>query len=96
MSWAATPGATWGFVAGTAALRTDPLGDGVRRMLGEVQRDVRSVGLEFTHTVRTWYYIGDILGAANHGSRYERFNAARNEFYRDKWPDLCRTPASTA
>jgi len=92
---ASTPAATWGFVGGMTAPQSEPLGHGVRRMLNEAQRDLRSAGLEFGQMVRTWYYMGHILGAGERGPRYEQFNASRNEFYRDKWPDLCRTPAST-
>jgi enamine deaminase RidA (YjgF/YER057c/UK114 family) len=92
---ASTPSATWGFVGGMAAPDETPLGDGGRAMLREVAARLREAGLEFARTVRTWYYLRDILGTDEHGGRYAEFNALRNEFYRDMWPDLCRSPAST-
>ena len=95
VTWATTSDATWGFVGGMATSRDEPLAGGVERMLKDVQCDLRSGGLEFEQMVRTWYYIGGLLRSGDDGLRYEQFNASRNEFYRDKWPDLCRTPAST-
>ncbi|HRU04690.1 MAG TPA: hypothetical protein P5137_02810 [Candidatus Brocadiia bacterium] len=95
-SWVCTPAATWGFVGGAArGGRAGPSGEDVRRMLDGAQRGLRLAGLDFAHMVRTWYYIGGLLGPAAQGSRYDEFNAARNAFYKDKWPDLLRTPAST-
>ena len=90
-----TPSATWGFVSAAAGVTNDAPGAGTRRVLNRVQRDLLDAGLDFGHTVRTWYYIGDILGAAGDGNRYERFNETRNACYRELWPDLCLTPAST-
>ena len=87
--------AKWGFVGGMASAEGEPPGEGVRRILGEARRELCPTGLAFAQMVRTWYYIGDILGTDKEESRYDQFNAARNEFYRDIWPDLCRSPAST-
>jgi len=92
---AATRAATWGFVGGMATADGEPPPAGVHRILGQARDALRRAGLTFEQMVRTWYYIGDILGAEDTDSRYDQFNAARNEFYRDMWPDLCLSPAST-
>lgn len=95
VTWSDTPAARWGFVGGMATADREPIGSGVRRMLSEAQNELHAAGMDFAQTVRTWYYIGDLLGARGDGTRYDRFNAARNAFYRDKWPNLCLSPAST-
>jgi len=87
--------AKWGFVGGLATAESESPGRGVHRILSEARDELCLAGLAFEQMVRTWYYIGDILGAGEEESRYDQFNAARNEFYRDMWPDLCRSPAST-
>ena len=87
--------AKWGFVGGMATAEGESPGRGVHRILNEARRELCPAGLAFEQMVRTWYYIGDILGAGEEESRYDQFNASRNEFYRDMWPDLCRSPAST-
>jgi len=92
---ASTRTATWGFVAGMETAEAEPPGEGLGRVLSEAERELHRAGLSLAQMVRTWYYIGDILGAGESQSRYERFNAARNQFYRSNWPDLCRSPAST-
>ena len=58
-------------------------------------RSCRKGGFEFCQVARTWYYIGDLLGAADSGTRYDRFNQARNEFFGSIWKDLRYSPAST-
>ena len=90
-----TPAGKWGFVGGMESTEDEPPGRSVQRILGEAQQELRRAGMALAQMVRTWYYIGDILGTRGKGSRYAQFNAARNEFYRSNWPDLCRSPAST-
>jgi len=92
---AGTRSGTWGFVGGVEIGETEPPGTGLSRILNEAQRELHRSGLTLEQTVRTWYYIGNILGSGEKETTYDRFNVARNEFYRDIWPDLCRTPAST-
>jgi len=92
---ACTGTATWGFVGGLQTGEDEAPCEGVHRMLREAQREFTRIGLDFRQVVRTWYYIGNILGIEEGEHRYSRVNRARNEFYHDKWPDLCHTPAST-
>jgi len=95
VSWVETGAATWGFVGGTGAVLGRAGNHSVQSMLSDAQRDLCPAGLEFGQMVRTWYYIGNLLGAAGNGNRYELFNASRNAVYRNQWPNLCLTPAST-
>lgn len=92
---ASVGGATWGFVGGMGAGEDEAPYEGILRVLGEAARELERAGLEFGQVVRTWYYMGDILGSGPKGTRYDQANRARNEFYRDKWPDLRLCPAST-
>ena len=90
-----TPTATWGFAGGMEIAGDEPPGKGLSRILSEARHELHRGGLSLARMVRTWYYIGDILGTGERESPYDRFNAARNECYRTNWPDLCRSPAST-
>jgi enamine deaminase RidA (YjgF/YER057c/UK114 family) len=92
---AALGGLTWGFVGGLETGAEDGPHAGICRLLGLAQRELQHSGLQFRQVVRTWYYVGDILGPAADGTRYHEANRARNEFYPGKWPDLRQTPAST-
>ena len=91
----ATRAAKWGFVGGLETADAEPPGKGLSRILNEAQDELQRSGLTLARMVRTWYYIGNILGTGEQESPYDRFNAARNAFYRHNWPDLCRSPAST-
>jgi enamine deaminase RidA (YjgF/YER057c/UK114 family) len=95
LALATPPSAAWGFIGGTTASPTVSGGESVGRLLRQVQGELRAVGLDFQRIVRTWFYIGGILEPMEGGTCYDSFNAARNEFYRDKWNDLVRSPAST-
>jgi enamine deaminase RidA (YjgF/YER057c/UK114 family) len=39
--------------------------------------------MRLDQTIRTWFYLGDILASEGEKRRYERFNAARTDFYAD-------------
>lgn len=91
-SWGA---ATWAFMGGYQTGEAETPYDGVHRILRNAHQDFACVGCDFRKVVRTWYYIGNILGSDGAEIRYDRVNRARNEFYRDKWPDLRLSPAST-
>jgi len=88
-------GVVWGFVGGMEAGEGETSHDGVHGVLSRVQQELERVGLEFGQFVRTWFYIGNILSSEKDETRYDGANRARNEFYRDKWPDLHLSPAST-
>ena len=42
---------------------SEPPGEGLGRVLSEAERELHRAGLSLAQMVRTWYYIGDILGA---------------------------------
>jgi enamine deaminase RidA (YjgF/YER057c/UK114 family) len=50
--------------------------ESMRRLLG-------SAGARFEDVVRTWLYLGDIVGPDGFTQRYKELNRARTEFYRD-------------
>ncbi|MHC4592831.1 MAG: chorismate transformation enzyme, FkbO/Hyg5 family, partial [Planctomycetota bacterium] len=85
----------WAFLGGQETGNGDEIPDGVPRMLSQARAQLADAGFPFSGLVRTWYYIGSILGAGEDGPRYEEFNQARNRFYRSTWRDLCSSPAST-
>jgi enamine deaminase RidA (YjgF/YER057c/UK114 family) len=41
-------------------------------------------GFGFDHVVRTWLYLGDIIGLEDQATRYHELNLARDEFYQDR------------
>ncbi len=88
-------GVQWGFIGGLSTGETNAPYENTLGVLKEAQKGFASAGFDFGQVVRTWYYIGDILGAEAGESRYDGVNRARNEVYKDKWPDLTLSPAST-
>ncbi len=88
-------GVNWSFVGGLEAREDEPPGEGALHVLCMAEDILNRSGTDFRRIVRTWYYMGNILMPLDGEPRYNYFNQARNEFYRDKWPDLCATPAST-
>ena len=53
--------------------------DAFRRM----SRHLADAGVRFDHVVRTWLYLGDIVGPEGETQRYKELNRARTDFYRD-------------
>ncbi len=87
--------AQWGFIGGFDVAQDEGPYGGVTRALQEANATVEREGFRFGDVVRTWYYIGRLLDDADAGSRYDRFNQARNEFFARIWKDLRYSPAST-
>jgi len=48
-----------------------------------MQRRLADRGVSFEQVVRTWLYLGDIVGAEGDTQRYKELNRARTDFYRD-------------
>ena len=46
-------------------------------------RDLESSGFRYDQVIRTWLYLGDIVGLEAGGLRYDALNRARSDFYRD-------------
>jgi len=63
-------------IAGTTPDRPLPLPDQARRMFETAEKVLSACGFSYPQVVRTWIYIGDILGW------YSSFNAVRTEAYR--------------
>ena len=48
----------------------------------QMQADLASVGVKFDQIVRTWLYLGDIVGPENDTQRYKELNRARTDFFK--------------
>jgi enamine deaminase RidA (YjgF/YER057c/UK114 family) len=48
-----------------------------------MNEELSARGLRFDQVVRTWLYLGDIVGAEGQFHRYMELNRARTDFYRD-------------
>jgi len=88
-------GARWVFAGGIEDREGEPFDKAALAVLAEAKERFGQAGMSFSDSVRLWYYVGGILGRQGRQSRYGLFNRARNEFYSDKWHDLCLSPAST-
>lgn len=95
VSLASSDGVTWAFLGGLETAEGEDLHEGTRRILKKAQELFSRGGGNFNRTVRTWYYIGNILGSDKGSLRYDQANRARNDIYADMWPDLRLSPAST-
>lgn len=72
--------ATFAILQNIQGLSADPQADNApsaqtQRMLEKADHLLASTGLRYEHTVRTWFYLSDILGW------YGDFNRVRNEVY---------------
>jgi enamine deaminase RidA (YjgF/YER057c/UK114 family) len=85
----------WAFISGIESFNAAFLNEKVDQGLHEIARLLNAHGFEFNHVIRTWYYVGDILGAEHGTPRYDRMNRARNDFYGTVWGDRSLYPAST-
>jgi enamine deaminase RidA (YjgF/YER057c/UK114 family) len=59
-------------------------------LFSQMNLAVTHANMEFTNTVRTWFFINEII------PQYKRFNTFRNHFFRDKNIFNAVIPASTA
>ncbi|MBN1911792.1 MAG: dioxygenase [Pirellulales bacterium] len=50
---------------------------------GRVGRLLADAGARFDHVIRTWLYLGDIVGPEGDTQRYKELNRARTDYYRD-------------
>lgn len=49
----------------------------------QAQRELAPYGVSYDHVMRTWLYLGDIVGPEGDTQRYKELNRARSDFYRD-------------
>jgi enamine deaminase RidA (YjgF/YER057c/UK114 family) len=54
--------------------------DAFRRLEGELA----ACGFRFDQVVRTWLYLGDIVGLEDEVPRYQKLNLARSDFFQDR------------
>jgi enamine deaminase RidA (YjgF/YER057c/UK114 family) len=87
-------GATWIHLAGISAT-TGAAGvhDGSLEVFGEAARRLAARGSCYENVVRTWLYLGDIVGREAETTRYQELNRARSGFYRDLRFGAGLTPA---
>lgn len=53
---------------------------------------LQSVGIRFEQVIRTWLYLGDIVGPEGNTQRYKELNRARTDFYKDIRFSAANTP----
>ena len=66
-----------------------PRGEQTRDVLEQMERGLAEAGLKFSHVIRTWFYLKDILGW------YGEFNQARTAFFEERGVFKGLLPAST-
>ena len=54
--------------------------DAFRRL----ERELAACGFRFDQVVRTWLYLGDIIGLEGQVPRYQKLNLARTDFFQDR------------
>ena len=64
-------------------------GEQTRDVLEQMERGLAAAGLKFSHVIRTWFYLKDILGW------YGEFNQARTAFFEERGVFRGLLPAST-
>ncbi|NUQ65428.1 MAG: endoribonuclease L-PSP [Pirellulales bacterium] len=68
----------------------------------QMSRMLANRRLRYEQVVRTWLYLGDIVGAEGETQRYKELNRARTDFYRPfafgmgRTPPCCRPPVYPA
>lgn len=60
-----------------------------REVFEQMEEALRGQGMNFSHVVRTWFYLNDILGW------YDQFNAERSAFFTERGVFRGVVPAST-
>ena len=49
----------------------------------QAELELAAHGFRYDHVLRTWLYLGDIVGPEGETQRYKELNRARTDFYRD-------------
>lgn len=76
-------GVSWIHVAHATPSTSDPrLYARTLSAFREVAERLRSLGVGFDRVVRSWLYLGDIVGLEDGLQRYHELNRARTDFYR--------------
>jgi len=86
-------GTTW---IHAANLFPDPLTEGVyaRSLITfeKISQMLAKCNVRYDEVIRTWLYLGDIVGPEGDTQRYKELNRARTDFYRNFTFGLGRTP----
>jgi enamine deaminase RidA (YjgF/YER057c/UK114 family) len=61
--------------------------------LRQAQGQLEAHGFAFQQLVRTWLYLGDIVGLEGDTQRYQELNRARSDFYRGPRFGNCHVPS---
>lgn len=78
-------GIRWIYAGGVEAVNAGSgnAHDESRAVLERLQRRLGDAGVAFDHVVRTWIYVNQITAGVDGTQRYQEFNRARAEFYRE-------------
>ncbi len=68
---------------------TRPPAEQTRETFAQMEAALRTVGMDFSHVVRTWFYLDKLL------AWYDEFNAVRNRFFEERGVFQRMVPAST-
>jgi enamine deaminase RidA (YjgF/YER057c/UK114 family) len=61
-------------------------------ILEETNKGLTTLGFSYDQVIRTWLYLGDIVGTEGESQRYKELNRARSDFYRDRKFGANHTP----
>ena len=76
-------GVRWVHCGGIKPLATEGAYSQTKDAIGRMREALAQAGAGFESVVRTWFYLGGIVGAEGDKQRYQEFNRARSDLYRD-------------
>lgn len=72
---------TWVHCANVNSPREGGVYDGSLRAFQDMNALLQGAGVRFDQVVRTWLYLGDIVGPEGETQRYKELNRARTDYY---------------
>ncbi|MGD9126100.1 MAG: dioxygenase [Planctomycetia bacterium] len=88
-------GLTWVHGGQVTSLGPSAVYDGSSAMFHQAQERLVATGSHFNQVVRTWLYLGDIVGRDGQTVRYHELNRARSDFFEHDAHAVAPYPAST-
>lgn len=77
-------GVTWVHIADVSPdTQSRSVYDRSRDVFQKASRQLAERGFSYDQVIRTWLYLGDIVGREGDTQRYKELNRARTDFYRD-------------